>query len=268
MVAQSLASTVHMSKCPCQQSPLGERSHGSVYTHYRRVDRFCMAIKHIPRDNIICKGITQNRRTLHFEAVMRKVASGAAGSVVKFSAICLLDYYDLELGLILVLEFPLPSVDLCKYIDDKGESLQEEVRLIFKQNVFHRDIEVENILIETTSNVPFLMLIDLWLCYFTTKTSSYMIVHSTSAHIPTEWYRCCSSREARLMKHHPYKGVAEGGTRQQSLIEVMSLVMEEAVKHHSVLPIVLDHMVGYEPPFSALGCSIRLQHGYNQVSSF
>uniref|UniRef100_A0A3Q3IMT1 non-specific serine/threonine protein kinase n=1 Tax=Monopterus albus TaxID=43700 RepID=A0A3Q3IMT1_MONAL len=177
-----------------ETNPLGERSHGSVYTHYRRVDRFCMAIKHIPRDNIICKGITQNRRTLHFEAVMRKVASGAAGSVVKFSAICLLDYYDLELGLILVLEFPLPSVDLCKYIDDKGESLQEEVRLIFKQNVFHRDIEVENILIETTSNVPFLMLIDLWLCYFTTKTSSYMIVHSTSAHIPTEWYRCCSSR--------------------------------------------------------------------------
>nr|XP_020458898.1 serine/threonine-protein kinase pim-1-like [Monopterus albus] len=186
-----------------QLSPLGEGGHGSVYAGYRRADHFPVAIKHIPRDNIICKGLTQNRKTISLEvAVMKKMASGAAGSVRKSAAISLLDNYDLEQELILVLERPLPSNDLCKYIEVKGGSLQEEeAKLFLKQlieaamelqakKVFHRDIKLENILVETGSNVPRLRLIDFGLSCFTKKTSSYKTFFGTDAHIPPEWYQC------------------------------------------------------------------------------
>nr|XP_020448326.1 serine/threonine-protein kinase pim-1-like [Monopterus albus] len=186
-----------------QLSPLGEGGHGSVYAGYRRADHFPVAIKHIPRDNIICKGLTQNRKTISLEvAVMKKMAGGAAGSVKKSAAISLLDHYDLEQELILILERPLPSNDLCKYIEVKGGSLQEEeAKLFLKQlieaamelqakKVFHRDIKLENILIETGSNVPQLRLIDFGLSCFTKKTSSYKIFFGTDAHIPPEWYQC------------------------------------------------------------------------------
>ncbi|XP_070759975.1 ribosomal protein S6 kinase alpha-5-like [Enoplosus armatus] len=190
-----------------QLNPLGEGGHGSVYAGYRRADHFPVAIKHIPRDNVICKGVTQNKRTLPLEvAVMIKIASGAARSVGESAAISLLDYYDLDQELILILERPVPSSDLLKYIEVKGGSLPEEgARLILKQlvkaarelqskNIFHRDIKVENILIETSSDVPRLRLIDFGLSCFTKKTSSYRIFYGTSAHIPPEWYQSWTYR--------------------------------------------------------------------------
>ncbi|XP_044192704.1 serine/threonine-protein kinase pim-1-like [Thunnus albacares] len=190
-----------------QLNLLGEGGHGSVYAGYRRVDNFPVAIKHIPRDNVICKHIIQNSRTLPLEvAVMRKMVSGAAGSIGKSAAISLLDYYDLDQELILVLERPVPSTDLLKYIEIKGGSLQEkEARLLLKQlveaarelqskNIFHRDIKVENILIETSTDVPRLRMIDFGLSCFTKKTSTYRIFYGTSAHIPPEWYRCGTYR--------------------------------------------------------------------------
>lgn len=92
---------------------------------------------------------------------MLEIANGAAGLEGKFAAIFLLDYCDLEEELILVLECPVPSVDLQRYTEVKGGSLQEEeARLIIRQlveaalelqskNIFHQDIKLENILIET-----------------------------------------------------------------------------------------------------------------------
>ncbi|XP_044052139.1 serine/threonine-protein kinase pim-1-like [Siniperca chuatsi] len=156
-----------------QLNPLGEGSHGLVYAGYRRADHFPVAIKHIPRDNVICEGITQNRRTLPLEvAVMIKMASGAAGSVGK----SLLDYDDLDQELILVLERPFPSADLLKYIEVKEGSLQEEEARLLKQ--------LGDILIETSSDVPRLRLIDFGLSCFTKKASSYRIFCGTSANIP------------------------------------------------------------------------------------
>ncbi|KAI3372042.1 hypothetical protein L3Q82_006695 [Scortum barcoo] len=188
-----------------QLNLLGEGGHGSVYAGYRRADHFPVAIKYIPRDNIICKSVSQNKKTLPLEvAVMRKMAKGR--SVGKSAAISLLDYYDLEQELILVLERPVPSVDLLRYIQVKGGSLQEaEARLIMKQlveaatelqskNIFHRDIKLENILIETSSDVPRLRLIDFGLSCFTKKTSLYRTFYGTSAHIPPEWYQCWTYR--------------------------------------------------------------------------
>lgn len=56
-------------------------------------------------------------------AVMLKLANGSARTSAPVS---LLDWYDLDWELILVLERPVPSEDLHKYIEINGGSLQEE----------------------------------------------------------------------------------------------------------------------------------------------
>ncbi|XP_065807451.1 serine/threonine-protein kinase pim-2-like [Labrus bergylta] len=185
-----------------QLHSLGEGGHGSVYAGLRRADHFPVAIKLIPRDNVICKGVTVKSRMLPLEvAVMMKLAKGAAREEGKSASISLLDFYDLDQELILILERPVPAVDLLKYIEVRGGSLQEEEgREIVKQlveaarelqskNIFHRDIKVENILIETGAQVPRVRLIDFGLSCFTKKRSSYKVFYGTPDHIPPEWYQ-------------------------------------------------------------------------------
>ncbi|XP_070820011.1 serine/threonine-protein kinase pim-1-like [Chaetodon trifascialis] len=180
--------------------PLGEGGFGSVHAGCRTSDDFPVAIKHIPRSNVICKGVTKKGVTLPLEvAVMRRVASGEEGLVGKSAAISLLDYYNLDQELVLVMERPVPSVDLFEYIQENGGFLlEEEAKVLMKQlveaarelqskNVFHRDIKVENILLQTGTDVPRLRLIDFGLSCFTNKTSKYRIFYGTPAHIPPEW---------------------------------------------------------------------------------
>ena len=57
---------------------------------------------------------------------MLKLEAETQGSVGTSAPVSLLDWYDLDQELILVLERPDPSVDLHKYIEVKGDSLQEE----------------------------------------------------------------------------------------------------------------------------------------------
>lgn len=59
-------------------------------------------------------------------AIMLKLAAGTTGSVGTSAPVSLLDWYDLNQELILVLERPVPSEDLHKYIEVNGGSLQEE----------------------------------------------------------------------------------------------------------------------------------------------
>lgn len=56
------------------------------------------------------------------------------------------------------------------------------------QNIFHRDIKLENILIETGSEVPQVRLIDFGLSCFTERNASYGLFSGTENHIPPEWY--------------------------------------------------------------------------------
>lgn len=189
-----------------QLNVVGKGGQGSVYAGYRRADHFPVAIKHIPRDNVLCRDISKKTRLLPLEvAVMTRLAR-AASSVEKSAAIALLDYYDLDEELVLILERPDPCTDLFQYINDKGGYLrEEEARLVLKQlveaaveleekNVFHRDIKLENVLMETSTDVPRLRLIDFGLSCFTMKTSVFTVFYGTISHIPPEWYR-----------HHTYK---------------------------------------------------------------
>lgn len=57
---------------------------------------------------------------------MLKLASKTRGSVEESAPVSLLDWYDLDQELILVLERPVPCKDLSHYIKANGGSLKEE----------------------------------------------------------------------------------------------------------------------------------------------
>uniref|UniRef100_A0AAQ6ITP3 non-specific serine/threonine protein kinase n=1 Tax=Anabas testudineus TaxID=64144 RepID=A0AAQ6ITP3_ANATE len=180
---------------------LGKGGCGSVFAGCRQTDNLPVAIKHIPKEKVFCRQVDQNGRRLSVEvAVMLKLKTGGSGSVGTSAPISLLDWYDLGHELILVLERPVPCIDLLTYIEANGGSLQEEqAKIILKQLVeaavelqhnciFHRDIKIENILIETGSDVPRVRLIDFGLSCFFKKGSLYRVFYGTSAHVPPEWY--------------------------------------------------------------------------------
>ncbi|XP_070773714.1 serine/threonine-protein kinase pim-1-like [Enoplosus armatus] len=184
-----------------QQNQLGAGGCGSVFAGYRKADNLPVAIKRVPRDKVLCKQLDKNGRQLSVEvAIMLKLAAETTGSVGSSAAVSLLDWYDLGKELVLVQERPIPSQDLDEYIYANGGSLQEEeAKLILKQlvdaakdlqdkQIFHRDIKVENILIETGSDVPRVRLIDFGLSCFVKKKSVYRVFYGTLAHTPPEWH--------------------------------------------------------------------------------
>ncbi|XP_034395567.1 serine/threonine-protein kinase pim-1-like [Cyclopterus lumpus] len=184
-----------------QQDLLGEGGCGCVYAGYRREDNRPVAIKRVPEENILCKHVDDAGRQLSVEvAVMLRLQEETRGSVGASAPVALLDWYDLGQELILVLERPVPAVDLFHYVEGNGGSLpEEEAKIILKQlvdaavdlqekHIFHRDIKVENILIETGSDVPRVRLIDFGLSRFVKKGALYRQYYGTTAHVPPEWY--------------------------------------------------------------------------------
>ncbi|XP_053180443.1 serine/threonine-protein kinase pim-1-like [Scomber japonicus] len=179
-----------------EKKQLGEGGCGSVFAGYRKADHLPVAIKHIPKDKQFCKQTDENGNQLSVEvAMMLKLRSAGHSAPVS-----MLDWYDLDEELILVLERPVPAVDLYEYIEaNRGPLQEEEAKIILKQlldatvklqeeHIFHRDIKVENILIETGTDVPRVRLIDFGLSCFFKKRSRYSAFYGTTAHVPPEWY--------------------------------------------------------------------------------
>ncbi|XP_061580289.1 uncharacterized protein LOC133446295 [Cololabis saira] len=181
-----------------QQGLLGEGACGSVFAGYRKSDHLQVAIKHVQSDKVVCKHKGRDGREVSVEvAAMLKLQEANSGLAGQSAPVSLLDWYDLDQELILVMERPMPSEDLCSYIGKNGGPLEEdEARIILKQlldaavhlqanNIFHRDIKLENILIETGSSVPRVRLIDFGLSCFFTQRSRYRIFCGNI--IPPEW---------------------------------------------------------------------------------
>ncbi|XP_054874763.1 serine/threonine-protein kinase pim-1-like [Amphiprion ocellaris] len=185
-----------------EQYHLGEGGCGSVFAGYRKSDNLQVAIKHIPKDSTCYKEMEKNKLQLPTEVfIMLKLHNvKASGSVGSSAPIGLVDWFDLNQELILILERPVPSKDLLMYVWDNGASPEEdEAKIILKQlidaaihlentNIFHRDIKMENILLETGSGVPRLRLIDFGLSCVVTESSCYQVFYGTPQHIPPEWY--------------------------------------------------------------------------------
>ncbi|CAK6970694.1 serine/threonine-protein kinase pim-1-like [Scomber scombrus] len=158
-----------------QEKQLGEGGCGSVFAGYRKADHLPVAIKHVPKDKQFCKQTDEIGNQLSVEVAMMSKLRSAGHS----APVSMLDWYDLDEELILVLERPVPAVDLYEYIEANRGSLQEEEAMtrlkqlldatikLQEEHIFHRDIKVENILIETGTDVPRVRLIDFGLsCFF------------------------------------------------------------------------------------------------------
>ncbi|KAL7397762.1 hypothetical protein ABVT39_027549 [Epinephelus coioides] len=116
------------------------------------------------------------------------------------AVVTLLDWYDLDNELILVLERPVPCSDLINYMNSRESVLQEhEAKAITKQlvnalievhsrGVFHRDIKLDNILIETGSDVPRVRLIDFG-CGAFLSGRRYTLETGTYPYKPPEWFQ-------------------------------------------------------------------------------
>ncbi|XP_030590882.1 calcium-dependent protein kinase 28-like isoform X3 [Archocentrus centrarchus] len=176
---------------------LGKGGFGTVFAGYRKEDNFPVAIKHISKRCIPCKVKAENGKRISVEvAAMLKLAAGTPGSSATVS---LLDWFELRKKLILVMERPVPAVDLDKYIEEYADTITEETaKVILKQlieavkeledkNVFHRDIKTDNILIETGSDVPRVRLIDFGVSCFFNKRSRYTVFAGTPCYCPPEW---------------------------------------------------------------------------------
>ncbi|XP_068572700.1 serine/threonine-protein kinase pim-1-like [Cebidichthys violaceus] len=174
---------------------LGEGGCGSVFAGYRDADYLPVAVKHISKKNIFCKHVDDDGKELSAEVViLLKLTAESNGTSAPVS---LLDWYNLDKELILVLERPMPSRDLSDHVKVNGGSLDEkEAKIIMKQlvdaaiyleekHIFHRDIKSENILIQSSADVPRVRLLDFGMSCFGEREDTYHIFYGTT--IPPEW---------------------------------------------------------------------------------
>ncbi|XP_071397805.1 serine/threonine-protein kinase pim-1-like [Centroberyx affinis] len=165
-----------------------------------------IAIKHIPMDKVVYTEMSLNGEMcrLPLEVLLQLKAGSGAGpdSVGTTAAVTLLDWFELPEELILVLERPVPSTDLINYLEARGDSIREgEAKTIMKQlvdaaavmhseGVFHRDIKLDNVLIEGFGE-PRVRIIDFG-CGCILKPGAYTEAPGTLQYTPPEWFKCCS----------------------------------------------------------------------------
>uniref|UniRef100_A0A3B5KRW4 non-specific serine/threonine protein kinase n=1 Tax=Xiphophorus couchianus TaxID=32473 RepID=A0A3B5KRW4_9TELE len=168
---------------------LGKGGYGSVFAGHREVDKLPVAIKHIPKEKVDRKHNVSEQQHLGLTsspigemalevAIMLKLKNLTGSSSGQLATVSLLDWYELEEELLIVMERPTPSQDLNDYLDENGGCLNEEdAKVILKQlveaaiqlqdaNIFHRDIKLENVLIERSSEGLQAYLIDFGLSLF------------------------------------------------------------------------------------------------------
>ncbi|KAL6099319.1 uncharacterized protein ACO6RY_01165 [Pungitius sinensis] len=156
--------------------PIGEGGWGSVYAGRRRADNLPVAIKHITE--VCYKHVDIKGKPIPSEvAIMLNLAAETEGASPYVS---ILDWYQLEGQLVLVMERPMPAKDYNMYLHEKRIKEEDEAKIILRQlvdaaldleskNIFHRDIKLENLLIETSLDVPRVRLIDFGVSCFNNK---------------------------------------------------------------------------------------------------
>ncbi|CAK6969731.1 serine/threonine-protein kinase pim-2-like [Scomber scombrus] len=166
-----------------QLEKIGEGGCGSV------------AIKHIKGPD---KGLELKINRLPVEVALMLTVAGGPESLGKSSAVSLLDWYYLDNKLILVMERPMPSMNLSKYLKSMGGRLEEDAAKILmtqlvdaaiellSKGVFHRDIKCANLLVEVGSSVPRIRVIDFG-CGCRVQRKPHLRFSGTTALAPPEW---------------------------------------------------------------------------------
>ncbi|XP_058494837.1 serine/threonine-protein kinase pim-1-like [Solea solea] len=182
---------------------LGQGGFGSVFAGRRLADKLPVAIKRIPQSCVKMHPVILNERRyrIPLEVLMMVKAGGAPELVGQSAAVSILNWYDLEHEVVLVMERPVTAVDLLQYLKSNGPLGEDMAKIILKQlveaaiqmhaaRVFHRDIKAENILIENRSHGPRVRVIDFGCArIFRDLKSSYSGFSGTPAYAPPEFFR-------------------------------------------------------------------------------
>ncbi|XP_061604770.1 serine/threonine-protein kinase pim-2-like isoform X2 [Phyllopteryx taeniolatus] len=168
-----------------QLEKIGEGGFGSVYAGYRKTDSF--------------PNIKGRNHDVPLEALLMLQASCIKNADGKSAVVSLMDKYDFDQELVLVMEKPARSVDLFTYITRcrLGDLKENEAKNIMRQlvdaaikmhavNVFHRDLKPGNILLEATYGVPRVRVIDFGCSCFVTE-EPYHDYTGTLSYAPPEF---------------------------------------------------------------------------------
>ncbi|XP_059190816.1 serine/threonine-protein kinase pim-3-like [Centropristis striata] len=180
---------------------LGEGGQGTVYAGERKTDNLPVAIKHIPKADEKTRPVVINGKThmVPLEVLLMLRVAGGAGSLGKHAAVSLLDWYDLGPEVLLVMERPVPCEDLLTYLNKNLFLREDPAKNIMKQlveaankmhslGVFHRDIKAENVLVDLSSEVPRVRIIDFGSACLVTEIPKGSF-SGTPAYVPPEFYR-------------------------------------------------------------------------------
>ncbi|XP_030612070.1 serine/threonine-protein kinase pim-2-like [Archocentrus centrarchus] len=165
-------------------------------------DSFSVAIKHILKEDVEHAQVVLNGKTsmVPLEVLLMTKVEGGPASVGPSAAVSLLDWYDLEQEVLLVMERPFPCVSLLKYMENSGPLKEDVAKDIMKQlvdaaitmhtkGIFHGNIKAENLLLETGSSDPQVRVIDFG-CGCLVQEEPYFIFSGTSAYAPPELLTC------------------------------------------------------------------------------
>nr|XP_046264585.1 serine/threonine-protein kinase pim-3-like [Scatophagus argus] len=187
----------------CELDPIGKGGFGSVRAGFRKSDHQPVAIKHIPSRGVRVKKVKCNGKVFDIilEVAFILKTTGLPGSIGQSTAVSLLDWYHLDQELILVMERPKNSMDLFSYLKSRGGYLDEhEAKMILRQlldaaidmhskGVFHRDIKLQNVLVQLNGGEPKVRIIDFGCGSFSTETP-FTTFCGTRAYFPPEWFDC------------------------------------------------------------------------------
>ncbi|XP_070830234.1 serine/threonine-protein kinase pim-2-like [Chaetodon trifascialis] len=213
----------------CQLAELGAGGFGSVFSGFRKSDKLPVAIKHIPCRTVRSETVSCNGKEFHIilEVAFMLKAAGLPGSVGQSAAVSLLDWYIRGEKLTLVMERPNSSMDLDSYLRYRGGSLSEkEAKFILRQlvdaaidmhskGIFHRDIKLQNVLVQLDSGLPRVRIIDFGCASFSSEMT-FTSFCGTHLFFPPEWfshraYKACPTTVYQLgalfyllLEGHPY----------------------------------------------------------------
>ncbi|TRZ01025.1 hypothetical protein DNTS_016669 [Danionella cerebrum] len=173
---------------------LGKGGFGSVYKGMRLQDGLKVAVKIVQK--------TRNTERVpvdfHPKAVPKEIALMSMATRVPCSNIVqLLDWADYKGVYIMVMERPLPCLDLDKLLNLRGGVLSESdtqiivqqalnaITICCRRGIFHRDLKLENLLVDPRTLET--KLIDFG-CGDFMKDSSYSSFAGTTAYYPPEYF--------------------------------------------------------------------------------
>ncbi|XP_061689567.1 probable serine/threonine-protein kinase mkcC isoform X3 [Syngnathoides biaculeatus] len=180
---------------------IGEGGFGSVYAGHRKMDYNPVAIKYIPKAKVknVPLSIDGKVQKVPLEAIFMLQASSIKNSDGKSAVVSLLNIYDLEKEVVLVMERPVHSVALSTYLTRRTLGLleEDEAKYIMRQlvdaaikmhaaNIFHRDLKQENILLEASPGVTRVRVIDFG-CSCLVSMEPYRDYFGTLNYAPPEY---------------------------------------------------------------------------------